>query len=77
MSLSEQDRVARGRFFALGMIRLSGIVILGLGVLIWRGDLLREGGWAAVGIPIALLGFLESLLLPKFFARRWRSPTDP
>lgn len=76
MSLNDADRRARGRFFALTMIRLGGIVLMMLGLAIWHGDLLRDGGWPAAGIPLALIGFVESLLLPKFVARQWRSPTD-
>lgn len=67
---------ARGRFFALAAVRLAGIVLLIVGLSVWRTDLLRTGGWPAVGIPLALAGFLESLLLPKLLASRWRTPRD-
>lgn len=73
---AERDQLARTRFFALAAMRLAGIFLLGFGLAVWRTDLLRPGGWPAVGIPLAILGFLESLLLPKLFASRWRSPTD-
>lgn len=75
--VSEADRIARRRFFALTLIRLAGFALMVVGLLVWRTDLLRDGGWPAVGLPLALIGFVESLLLPKFVARRWRSPTGP
>lgn len=76
MTLSDEDRTARSRFLALTLIRLGGIALLMFGILVWRTDLLRDGGWPAIGIPLALIGFVESLLLPKFVASRWRTPRD-
>jgi hypothetical protein len=75
MTPDDEHSRARSRFFALVLMRLSGILVMALGLAIWRTDLLRDGGWPAVGIPLALLGFVESILLPKFVAHRWRTPT--
>ena len=74
--LSDADRLARGRLLQLTLIRLAGVVLMFGGLLIATTDLLRDGGVPLVGVPIALLGLLESLLLPKMFARRWRTPGD-
>jgi hypothetical protein len=45
-----------------------------IGLWIWHGDIARVGGWPAAGAPLFLLGFVESLLLPKYLAKRWRTP---
>lgn len=67
---------AKVRFFALSAARFAGVGLVMLGMAIWLGDLLRPGGWPIIGIPLFLLGIAETLLVPKFLARRWRTP-DP
>jgi len=62
------------RFFALSAARFAGVGLVMLGMAIWVGDLLRPGGWPLIGIPLFLLGVAEALLVPKFLARRWRTP---
>ena len=76
MSLSDEDRVARSRLLMLTLIRLAGVALMALGLIISTGDLLRPGGWPLVGVPIALIGLVESLLLPKVFTAKWRTPKD-
>ena len=67
---------ARVRFFALSAARFAGVGLVMLGMAIWLGDLLRPGGWPVMGIPLFLFGVAGTLLLPKYLARRWRTP-DP
>lgn len=74
MSLSDEDRIARGRLLKLTLIRLAGVLLMGFGLIVSTGDLLRPGGWPELGVPIALIGLLESLLLPKLAASKWRTP---
>ncbi len=76
MSLSEQDRVARNRLLMMTGIGLVGALLMGFGIVVAVGDVFRTGGWPAVGIPIALVGFFESLLGPRFAASKWRTPED-
>lgn len=76
MSLSDEDRIARSRFFALTMMRLAGVMLLMFGLLVWQGDVVRDGGWPALGIPLFAIGLLETILLPKFIASKWRTPKD-
>lgn len=75
--LSDADRLARRRFLMLGLIRLAGVALVMFGVAVWIGDVARPGGWPAVGVPLFLAGVAETLLLPRLFARRWRSPDGP
>lgn len=77
MTPQERDRLAATRFAILSAMRASGVVLMLLGLWIWHGGLLRPGGWPAVGAPLFLLGFAESLLLPIVLAKRWRSPPAP
>lgn len=74
MDLTDADRTARGRFLMLTLVRFGGVALVMLGMAVWLGDLLRPGGWPAIGVPLFLLGVGETLLLPRTLARRWRTP---
>ncbi len=74
MTRDEQNRLARSRYVALTVARAAGTIVMLLGLWIWLGDILRQGGWPVVGIPLFVVGFCESLVLPRLLTRRWRSP---
>lgn len=65
-----------GRYFALQVVRLSGAVLVLLGVLVQAGK--GPGPLAALpplaGIVMALAGLWDFFFLPRIVARRWRTP---
>lgn len=71
------DQLARTRYAILSALRASGVLLMVLGLWIWNSDILRDGGWPLVGVPLFALGFFESLILPQIFARKWRTPPEP
>lgn len=74
MTPDEQDRLARSRFTMLSAMRAGGVVTMLLGMWIWWGDVLREGGYTAIGFPLFVIGFVNSLIVPQLLVRRWRTP---
>ena len=76
MTDSEREALARTRYGILSAARASGVILMLLGIWLWNGDMLREGGMPIVGVPIFVFGALESLVLPQILARRWRSPRE-
>jgi hypothetical protein len=60
------------RFHIFMALRLSGLAIFFLGVAIAFGDLVREGGLPALGVPIELLGLAETVLATKILKRLTR-----
>lgn len=74
MELSDAERLARGRFLMLTLLRFGGVALVMLGMAVWLGDLMRPGGWPAIGIPLFVGGAGVTLFLPRVFARRWRTP---
>jgi hypothetical protein len=74
MTRDEQDRLARSRFAALSAMRAGGVVLMVLGMWIWWGDVLREGGYTRIGFPLFVIGFTGSLIVPQILLRRWRTP---
>ncbi|HET9630628.1 MAG TPA: hypothetical protein VFP14_14220 [Novosphingobium sp.] len=62
---------AKARFFAIGLIRLSGALMVLFGLLITerRVDL----PWI-LGVMLTVFGFFDVFVMPKLLARRWRTP---
>ena len=77
MTREDEERLARTRFTLLSAARASGAILMLLGLWIWHGDVIREGGYLALGAPLFVLGFVESLILPQVLTRKWRSPPGP
>ena len=77
MTPDERDQLARTRYAILSALRASGVLLMLLGLWIWNSDIIREGGWPLVGVSLFALGFLESLILPQIFVRKWRTPPEP
>lgn len=77
MTPDERDQLARTRYVILSALRASGVLLMVMGLWIWNSDILREGGWPTVGVPLFALGFVESLILPQIIARKWRTPPEP
>lgn len=73
----ERERLAKSRYHTIVLVQFTGVLLMVIGMWIWFGDILREGGWIALGAPIFVLGVFESLFLPKLLARRWKSPPEP
>ena len=68
------EATARNRFFIIQLVRLSGIALILSGLLIWRGDIVQPGGNMGIGLPILIVGILDSTIVPRLLTRRWRSP---
>lgn len=67
---------AAGRFFALQAVRLSGAVMVLVGVMIgtgrapsFLGGMPREAGYV-----LAVLGMIEFFYVPRLLARKWKTP---
>lgn len=69
----DRERLERVRFSIIAAARASGVVLMTFGMWIWLGDLVRPGGHMAIGLPLFAIGLLESMVLPKILAARWRS----
>ena len=62
----------RNRFITLNLTRIGGTVIVMIGLFIWYGDAVVEGGTIVLGLPLALAGLVASFWGPKHLSRKWR-----
>ncbi len=76
MTPEDRDRLAKSRYQVIQLCRFTGIVLMILGLWIWAGDIVREGGWPVVGIPLFALGSFEAIVLPTWLAGKWKSPPE-
>jgi hypothetical protein len=65
------EALAKKRFLAISMIRLSGAVFLTMGLFILGGkmDLPQVAGWI-----FTVIGITDLLVVPPFLARKWKTP---
>jgi hypothetical protein len=62
------------RFLVLMLARLAGTVLALLGLVVTFGDVVRPGGFPAIGIPLILAGLVDLAVVPMVLRRRWRQP---
>ena len=53
------------------LTRLFGVATFFLGLAIIYTDLLREGGWPAVGAVIVIAGIIDAVFAPKLLKKLW------
>lgn len=77
MTPDDHEALARTRYAIITAMRASGVLLMVLGLWIWNSDILKDGGMPTLGVPLFLLGFVESLIVPQILARKWRTPPRP
>lgn len=65
---------ARARFFALGLIRLSGVVVAFTGVSIVVKRWLEPAD--LIGGALMAVGAFAVMILPLMLVKRWRTPKE-
>lgn len=72
----DPDKVARQRFFALGLFRLSGAIVVMFGFLI----LSQRFGWVqgtkakAMGAIFVMVGLFQFVIVPRLLLSLFRKP---
>jgi hypothetical protein len=70
----DDDTKAQYRFLMLNLVRVTGAVMLVIGLaVIARGTF---GLPKSAGYVLFLVGFIDFLVVPVFLAKRWKSPSD-
>ena len=67
----DDETVWKRRFLIFMLIRLAGLATFLLGIAIAYSDLVREGGWPAVGAIIAIMGAIDSVFAPRLLKKHW------
>lgn len=68
----EQVELARKRFIILTLLRFFGVVLMLVGMANMAARTVEPA--ELIGGVIFLVGFLDSLILPRILIRKWRTP---
>ena len=72
MSTPEQDALAKKRFMAINLVRMSGVALILVGLLC-AGDKIDIPMARLIGVTLILIGMVDVFLVPTLLAKRWRS----
>lgn len=61
----------RRRFQVFMLVRLFGLAVFFVGIAIAYSNLLRPGGWPALGAIIAIMGALDAVFAPRMLKKLW------
>ncbi len=67
----DDETLWKRRFLIFMAARLFGVVTFMLGVAIAYSDLVREGGHAALGAVLIVIGAVDAVFAPKLLKRHW------
>lgn len=65
------DQLWKRRFHLFMAVRLFGLATFLLGLAIAFSDLVRDGGWPAVGAVVAIMGVIDAAFAPRLLKRHW------
>ena len=71
------DDTAHRRWMFIQLMRVAGVAFVILGILMAR-DVVVIGGDdnRAVGYGFIVIGLLDAFFVPRYLARKWRSPRE-
>jgi uncharacterized membrane protein YhaH (DUF805 family) len=65
------DALWRRRFLIFMLARLFGLLTFLAGIAIAYSDLVREGGWPALGAIIAIMGAIDAVFAARLLKKHW------
>ncbi len=65
------DELWKRRFHIYMLVRGAGVATFLLGVAIAYSDLIRDGGWPAVGAVVAIMGAIDAVFAPRLLKKMW------
>ena len=70
----EEETKAQQRFLVLNIVRISGAIMLVIGLAVIANGLF--GLPVAAGYLLFLIGIIDFMFVPLLLAKRWKSPKD-
>ncbi len=68
----DDEALWKKRFHIFMGARLFGLAFVMLGLAIAFGDLVRDGGWPALGGVVAVMGAIDAIFAPRLIRKHWR-----
>jgi len=67
----DDEALWKRRFLVFALVRLAGLATIFLGIAIAYSNVLREGGWPAVGLIVAIMGLIDAVFAPRLLRKQW------
>ncbi len=67
----DNETVWKRRFHIFAAVRLAGLATFFFGIAIAYTGLVREGGWPAVGVIVAIMGMIDAVFAPRILRKQW------
>ena len=67
----DDEALWKRRFLIFTLVRLTGLAVFFLGIAIAFSNLVREGGWPAVGAVLAVIGMIDAVFSPRILKKIW------
>ena len=65
------EQIWKQRFLIFTLVRLFGLAMILLGIAVAYSDLIREGGWPALGLFLAVMGAIDAIFAPRLLKKAW------
>ena len=73
----DPEALAKKRFLAINLVRLSGLALVLIGLLFAADKIaIAQPPRHFIGMLMIVLGMIEYFVMPKFFAKRWKSADE-
>lgn len=72
MTTPEQEALAKKRFMAINLVRMSGVALILVGLLCAL-DKIDIPMARLIGVVLIGIGFIDVFIVPALLAKRWRS----
>lgn len=69
--MNDHEAKAKQRFVILSVMRLSGALLFGFGLITLSGNTFLP---KELGYPLVLLGMADFMLVPWWLAKKWKTP---
>jgi vacuolar-type H+-ATPase subunit I/STV1 len=66
------EQTWKRRFYLFMGARAFGLLTFLAGLAIMFTDVLREGGWPALGTIIVILGLIDAIAAPMLLKKQWK-----
>jgi len=74
MTEPTEEDLARKRFLAMNLVRLSGVVLILVGLLFALDKIaIAQPPRHLIGLMLIIFGMIDTFVVPGMLARRWRS----
>ena len=72
MTTPAQEALAKKRFMAINLVRMSGVALILVGLLC-AGDKIDIPMARRIGVTLIVIGMVDVFVVPTLLAKRWRS----